>query len=161
MASFQAKTGWKWPTKRECKNYRSAPFLLDAKQKIPKKQKKIKKVKKYHYGCISSQKQFGKRGERDKIKIIVTFHSYPTRNLKFPKNSNKIQKIKIYHYGFISSPKQVGKGREREKIKIIGPFRSYTTRNRKFQKNSNKIQKYHYGIISSQNRLENAEKERI
>ena len=27
--------------------------------------------------------------------------------------------------------------------------------------NSKKIQKYHYGIISSQNRLENAEKERI
>ena len=43
------------------------------------------------------------------------------------------------------------------------PFRSYPTRNRKFQKNSNKIQKikkYHYGIISSQNRLENAEKKR-
>ena len=44
------------------------------------------------------------------------------------------------------------------------PFRSYPTRNRKFQKNSKKIQKikkYHYGFMSSQNRLENAEKERI
>ena len=40
-------------------------------------------------------------------------------------------------------------------------FRSYATRNRKFEKNSKKIQKYHYGIISRQNRLENAEKERI
>ena len=43
-------------------------------------------------------------------------------------------------------------------------FRSYPTRNRKFQKNSKKIQeikKYHYGFISSQNWLENAEKERI
>ena len=43
------------------------------------------------------------------------------------------------------------------------PFRSYTTRNRKFQKNSKKIQKvkkYLYGLISSQNRLEKAEKER-
>ena len=43
------------------------------------------------------------------------------------------------------------------------PFRSYPTRNRKFQKNSKKIQKnkiYHYGYISSQNRLENAEKEK-
>ena len=43
------------------------------------------------------------------------------------------------------------------------PFRSYTTRNRKFQQNSKKIQKikiYHYGFISSQNRLENAEKEK-
>ena len=43
------------------------------------------------------------------------------------------------------------------------PLRSYPSRNRKFQKNSNKIEKikiYHYGIISSQNRLENAEKEK-
>ena len=42
-------------------------------------------------------------------------------------------------------------------------FRSYQTRNRKFQKNSKKIQKikkYNYGFISSQNRLEKAEKER-
>ena len=41
-------------------------------------------------------------------------------------------------------------------------FRSYPTRNRKFQKNSKKFQKhkkYHYGFISSQNRLEKAEKE--
>ena len=44
------------------------------------------------------------------------------------------------------------------------PFRSYPARNRKFKKNSKKIQrskKYYYGFISSQNRLENADKERI
>ena len=38
-----------------------------------------------------------------------------------------------------------------------------TTSNRKFQKNSKKIQKvnkYHYGLISSKNRLEKDEKER-
>ena len=43
------------------------------------------------------------------------------------------------------------------------PFRSYPTLNRKFQKSSKKIQKikkYHYGFMSSQNRLENAEKEK-
>ena len=43
------------------------------------------------------------------------------------------------------------------------PFRSYPTLNRKFQKNSKKFQKvneYHYGLISSQNRLEKDEKER-
>ena len=60
-------------------------------------------------------------------------------------------------------PKEVGKGQEREKIKIISPFRSYTTRNRKFQKNSKKIEKikiYHYGIISRQNRLENAKQQK-
>ena len=41
-------------------------------------------------------------------------------------------------------------------------FRSYPKRNVKFQKNSKKcekIKKYHYGLISDQNRLEKAEKE--
>ena len=49
-----------------------------------------------------------------------------------------------------------------ENKKIIVPFRSYPTRNVKFQKNSkkcDKIKKYHYGLISDQNRLEKAEKE--
>ena len=104
MASFHAKTGWKRPRKWENKNYRSAPFLPDAKLKIPKKiAKKFKKLKKYHYGFISSQKSVGKGGERDKIKIIVTFRSKPTCNAKFQKNSKKIEKIKKYHNGFILS----------------------------------------------------------
>ena len=30
MASFQAKTGWKWPRMRKNKNYRFIPFLPDA-----------------------------------------------------------------------------------------------------------------------------------
>ena len=30
MASFQAKIGWKMPTKRKNKNYWSVPFLHDA-----------------------------------------------------------------------------------------------------------------------------------
>ena len=36
MDSFQAKIGWKMMRQRENKNYCSVPFLLDAKQKIPK-----------------------------------------------------------------------------------------------------------------------------
>ena len=40
MASFQAKIFWKRPSKRENKNYRFVSFLLDAYQKIPKKQQK-------------------------------------------------------------------------------------------------------------------------
>ena len=42
-------------------------------------------------------------------------------------------------------------------------FRSNPTLNRKFQKNSNKIKKikiYHYGFISRQNRLKNAQKQK-
>ena len=60
-------------------------------------------------------------------------------------------------------PKYFGKCQEREKIKIIVSFRSYLTRYIKFQKNDNKIQKkkkYHYGFISSQNRLKEDEKYR-
>ena len=57
--------------------------------------------------------------------------------------------------------KQGGKDRGREKIKIIVPFRSNSMQNRKFQKNSKKLKKYHYGIISSQNRLEKAQREKI
>ena len=37
MASFQAKTEWKRPRRRENKNYRTVPFLPDVKMKIPKK----------------------------------------------------------------------------------------------------------------------------
>ena len=43
MPLFQGKIGWKIPRKREYKNYRSVPFLPDAKQKIPKKQQKNSK----------------------------------------------------------------------------------------------------------------------
>ena len=46
MPSFQAKIGRKRMRKRKNKNYRSVSFLPDAKQKIPKKQKKkFKKLK--------------------------------------------------------------------------------------------------------------------
>ena len=40
MGSFQAKTGWERPRKRENKNYRSDEFLPDPEQRIPKKQQK-------------------------------------------------------------------------------------------------------------------------
>ena len=37
MAPFQAKIVWKWPRKRENKNYRFVTFLPDALKKIAKK----------------------------------------------------------------------------------------------------------------------------
>ena len=37
MTSFQAKTSWNRPRRRENKNYRPVPFLPEAKFKIPKK----------------------------------------------------------------------------------------------------------------------------
>ena len=56
-----------------------------------------------------------KKWEREKIKIIVPFRSYPTRNWKFQNKSKKIQKIKIYHYGFISSQNRVEKDEKERK----------------------------------------------
>ena len=56
MAPFRAKIGGKRMRKGENKNYRFVPFLSGAEQKMPKKKaKKLKKIKKYHYGIISSQ----------------------------------------------------------------------------------------------------------
>ena len=40
MDSYQAKIGWKRMRKSESKNYRSVPFLPDAKQKFPEEQDK-------------------------------------------------------------------------------------------------------------------------
>ena len=57
MTSFQAQIVWKWPRKREHKNYRSVTFLPDALQKIAEKYKNIKK---YHYDIISSQNSLEK-----------------------------------------------------------------------------------------------------
>ena len=65
-----------------------------------------------------------------------------------------------------SHPAKIGRKRVRKrenKNYRSVPFRSYPTHNRNFQKTSKKIQKikkYHYGFISVQNRLEEAEKHR-
>ena len=44
MAFFLAKIRLNRPRKRENNNYRSLPFLPDAKQKIPKKKQKNSKM---------------------------------------------------------------------------------------------------------------------
>ena len=62
MASFQAKIGWKWPRKRENKNYRSVPFRSypTRNRKFQKISKKVQKVKKHHYGFIPRQNRLAK-----------------------------------------------------------------------------------------------------
>ena len=84
MASFEAKIGWKRSTKRENKNYRSVPFRSNSMRniKFQKNSKKIQKIKKYHYGIISTQNRLVK-AQREKIKIIVSFRSDPMRKRKF------------------------------------------------------------------------------
>ena len=67
MASFQEKIGWKRLRKEENKNYRSVPFrsYTTRNRKFEKNGKKIKKIKKYHYGFISKQYRQGK-AEKDR-----------------------------------------------------------------------------------------------
>ena len=60
MASFKAKISWKRTRKRKNKNSLSVPFQPDGKYKIPEKEKKNQKIKKYHYGFISSQNRVEK-----------------------------------------------------------------------------------------------------
>ena len=65
--------------------------------------KKLKILKKIPLLLHFNPKYDGKCLEKEKIKIVVLFHSYPMRNRKFHKNCKKYKKIEKYHYGFISS----------------------------------------------------------
>ena len=60
MASFQAKVSWKGPRNGENKNFRSISFLPVRNRKFQKNSIKIQKIKKYHYGFISSQNRLDK-----------------------------------------------------------------------------------------------------
>ena len=115
MVSFQAKIGWIRQIKRENKNYRSVSFLPDAKQKIPKKQQKIEKIKKYRCGVFSSQNSQGKAEKERKQKL--SFRSVPKRRVieNSKKNSNKIQQIKKNHYGLIPSQNWMEKAEKERK----------------------------------------------
>ena len=93
MASFQAKIGWKIPRKRENKNFFPICYYPMRNRKFPKNCKQIEKTKKLPLWLHLKPKQVGKGREREKIKIVVSFCSYPTHNRKF-------QKVKKYHYGF-------------------------------------------------------------
>ena len=64
---------------------------------------------------LFKEKQVGKGQEKEKIKIIVPFRSYTTRNRKFEKNGKKIQKIKKYHSGFFSSQNRLEKAEKERK----------------------------------------------
>ena len=111
----------------------------------------------------SFQSKIGwKRSRKIEIKVIDPFRSYSALNRKLKKIAKKFKKLR--NTSMDSFQAKIGWKRMRKsEIKIIVPFRSYPTRNTNFEKNSKKIQKikkYHYGFISVQNRLEEAEKNR-
>ena len=85
---------------RENKNYRFVSFLPDELEKIAKKFKKFQNTIMASFQAKIGWKRLRKRQnknyrfitlvgqgrEREKIKIIVPFRSYPTGNRKFQKN---------------------------------------------------------------------------
>ena len=86
----------------------------------------------------SFQAQIGWKMQRKREnKTVIPFCSVPT--LRVIENSKKQQKNSKIPLWLHFMPKWVVKCREREKIKILS---------------------WHYGILSSQNRLKKAEKER-
>ena len=70
MALFQAKIGWIRQIKGENKNCRSVPFrsYTTRNRKFQKNSNKIQKIKKYHYGLISSQNWLEKTEKQRKKK---------------------------------------------------------------------------------------------
>ena len=98
--------------KRENESYSSVPFLPDAKQKIPKQQQKNSKNYKIPLRVHFKPKQVGEGREKQKIKVIDPFRSYPALNRK---DSKKIQKIKKYHYEFISNRNKQEKNEKERK----------------------------------------------
>ena len=96
--------------------------------------------------------------------MIVPFRSVPTRRaIEYSKTKAKnFQKLKYTIMASFQAKEGWKRPRKREKKNCHSVlFCSYSTRNRKFKKSSNKIQKikiYYYGFISSQNRVEKAEK---
>ena len=90
MASFQDKIGCKMMRKIKNKNYRSVSFLPNEQQNIPKKLKKLKNIIMNSFQAKIGWKKMRKR----EIKIIVPFHSYPSRDRIFQKNGKKVKKLK-------------------------------------------------------------------
>ena len=94
--------------------FRSVParYVIENSKQIAKEFKNLKKIPLWlHF----KRKQAGKGCEREKIIIIIPFHSYPRRERKFQKIGKKIQKIKKYQCGFIITQNRFEKaGKERK-----------------------------------------------
>ena len=84
-------------------------------RKFQKNNKKIQKIKKYHYEFISSQNRL----EKDEKERNKNYRSVPTRcvieNSK-KKKAKKFKKLKQYHYCLISSQNRLEKAGKERKI---------------------------------------------
>ena len=92
MASCLAKISLKMSRKRENNNYRSVPFLPDAKQKIPKKLQKNSKILKNTIKA-SLQAKIGWKWMRNRENKNYHYVSFqPDAQQKIPKKQQKNSK---------------------------------------------------------------------
>ena len=126
MAFFQAKTWRDRLRMRENKIIVPIHSNPTRNTEFRKTSKRIQKIKKHHYGFISSQNRTW-QVERDTKKKKLSFRSITTRpeigNLQ--KNSKDVQKIKKHRCGFISSQNGTGQAEgDTKKKKVIVPIHS-------------------------------------
>ena len=130
IVSFQAKTCWEMPRKRE-KIIVPVSSYPTQNREFQESSKKNQKIKKISLWLLFRLKRDEASWEREKKKL--SFRSVTTRprieNSK--KNSKKMKKMKKHHYVFISSQNRLGEA-EKEEKKIIVPISSYPTWNREF-----------------------------
>ena len=130
-------------------------FNITQNRKFQKNSKKIQKIRKHHQSFFSNLNRLWKAEKERKLK--KSFLWIPIR--PGIENSKEIaKKFKKLENTIIASFQakitwEMPRNGENWNYRSV-PFRSYPTRNRKFQKNIKKIKKYHYGFISSQNRLD-------
>ena len=91
MASFQAKTSWEKLRKREKKIIVPIGAEPTRNREFQKNSKKIQKIKKYHYGFISSQNGSGK-AEKERKKNYRSDKFLPDLEQRIPKNQQKNSK---------------------------------------------------------------------
>ena len=129
------------------------PFLshLTRKKKIPIKLQKNSKKFKIPLWLYYKLKQVGKGREREKIKIIVPFRSYPKHNknsLKIAKKFKKLKKKKKSTNGSFQA--KIGRKRmrniENKNYRSVS-FHSFQTRSRNFKKLKNTIMDSFQAII--------------
>ena len=82
-------------------------------RKFQKNNKKIQKIKKYHYEFISRQNRL----EKDEKERNKNYHFVPTRCVieNSKQIAKKLKKLKKYHRGFISSQNRQEKAAKERK----------------------------------------------
>ena len=135
----------------------SRPVLENSKNNS----KKIRNIKKLHFGIISIQTGM-RQAKKENKNFSPEFRSYPAWVTKFQK---KLQKFNKQNSGIISIQTRLRQAEKEKKKNLvpnsvpIRPGHEYSKK-KKNSKKIQKIKKHHSGIISIQTGMRQAEKEK-